>query len=146
MLTIVVAVLSGINALVSIAMALVVMPMRSMQKRLETQAGEMIDAKFSGEAAKADLKLALVNREIASINERLQRGDDGFEKIGEGKHRLELKLLAAIADVKETMLSQCAGKDELNSLRDQVNEMASRFAAMEQAVAMDIEHSRRVPR
>jgi len=115
----------------------------TLEKSLADAAETMIEQKFEAYETKCKLSHVATEREIADMRRRLEKGDGNFDELGAGEHRLEIKLVAAIGDMKEAMLKQCADRDEVKELSGQVANLAGRFDGLERAIAMDIAASQK---
>ncbi len=143
MLSTIATIVGILNGLVSAYVLLVVKRMERLEDRLAKKAEDLIDGRFEAIGQKCEMKHEMVSQQISGINGRLQKGDGAFDTLGTGEHRLELKLVAAIGDLKQTMLRECADRGDVAKLSEQVATLAGRFGAIERAVAMDIESAKR---
>lgn len=79
---------------------------RDLKRELTTATEKAITERFSG-----------VMQDIAEINQRLLRGETSFNELREADARLKVEVVERLADLKSTVMERCAGKDDVNELK-----------------------------
>lgn len=123
-----------INGAVSVYVILVVNRLNRSEDRLAKKSEDYIDSRFENMHGQCKLKHEVVSHEISAINKRLERGDNAFDAQGEGSHRIEIKLVAAIGELRREMLAECADRQAVEKLASQVAELNGRFGSIEEAI------------
>lgn len=90
-----------------------------LEERLRSAATEAVDLRFGSLAGKLEATVAGLRAIVEEIQRRLQRGDTQFDRANDIQHRLELKTMQQLSELKD----QCASKEEVQELRVRHNSL-----------------------
>jgi len=100
----------------------------TLEEKLEETTSRLVDTKLVAAMAELRITIAGLAEQVKHIAGRLERGDDKFEQLGDGRQTLELRLLSKIGDLKDFVRENCASKGDFDSL-------SKRFAELQVVVA-----------
>lgn len=92
----------------------------TLERSVGEKAEQLIDQKITNRDARLDAELAALKVQLQSVADRLSRGDNEFDRLGERDHEADLKLLARVDSLKDYIRDNCAGKAELSALSKKV--------------------------
>jgi hypothetical protein len=108
---------------------------QGLRDELKAATKREIDSRFEGFETRCGMKHQTLAREVEAVQERLGRGDQTFDKINDMRHSADRELLLAISELKETMLRECARREDVEALKTEVGRLSGRVDAMAEAEA-----------
>lgn len=112
-----------VNVLLTIAVAYVGMKARKIERlegELKEQARQLVKAEIAMQTGELARSIDVLSERVRSILERLAKGDSAFDRLGEGKHSLEIKLM--------TRIGECATKEDMRLLTERMEAMQVELA------------------
>lgn len=87
-----------------------------LEDRLRSAANEAVDLRFGKHAAEMASAMTAVNTIIAEVQRRLADGDAKFDADGQERHKLELKTLMQVEQLK----GNCVKRDDLRRVEQEI--------------------------
>jgi len=102
--------------------------LESFEERLQTRVHEIVSVTVSELVSEIRVSLGNLNTGIKSLEQRLQRGDGKFDQSDEAWRKLELKVTAAIGEVRQWVLEHYATKEHVRILENKLQAMDNSLA------------------
>jgi hypothetical protein len=127
-------ILIGLDILIGVALAYVGVKTAKIDKledRLQKKAEELVDARYSAMAREIRIQVDQFGEVVQEMRHRLKMGDEKFDKDDEQRHKLELKTVQQLAELKTIISEKFASKADLESLRESMHRLSLELARMQ---------------
>lgn len=122
------------NTLLTLGMAYFAMKDRkfeTLEEKNEQKTKELVATQFELHAAKLAASMAELTTRLDGVQQRLERGDESFNHLGERDQKAEVRFVMQMGELKQWVTQNCA-------TREDVKEMNQRFDALQRAVAKSL--------
>ena len=106
----------------------------TLEARVTDAASEAIDTRFDLLASEFKGIVENLSTVVRSAQDRLERGDQKFDTLDEGRHKIELQSTAQLAGVRTWAIETFATRAEMGALTEQVQQLRIRVGAFEASV------------
>lgn len=102
-----------------------------LQDNMEDLAEKLVNTKFALLAAKMEGPFEKLATIIKGIEQRLERGDEVFDRQGEASHKIELKLATSAAENRNWTMQNFATKEEVKAISEALIQIKVALARVE---------------
>jgi hypothetical protein len=92
-----------------------------LQERVEAAAQAAVEHRFNALRGECAMRHQSADAQIEAIRERLSDGDHSLETLSMGEQEIRLKLVSDVAGLKDFVRVQCASREDLRRLEDQID-------------------------